>query len=1049
MYCYAGALYVVDKWKEDNVNTAKQQAIEFSYTENTSTTETDDNGNIINKITIQPNNNKDAYEISYNKDANNIENIKKKLEAKTPKSASQFSEFELAVLGALMDNGSDLDYYTKEQLKCFPAFIKAEACTQYLDLRPNSQKMKNGKYEPRNIKDLKEEEVPGVILVQRTNTKDNSSTILEYKQKADFDKMVKENNKDAIKYFTISDEGNLVIAKWEHIKITVNGSYPDHLDDSEKDTPKDENIIRTEEIPYSEYIKKYTMPFEFLVQLLVVTEEPDFCIELVDHVLESKIVINIEEQETFSETTEEKNYKVHSKDEKRLDYNIKVGDNSVESGEEFLKKKKDDENKDCTNYSTEDMTVIVNTQRTTHSYVFEILEADTWIAHYTKEYQKQNAKDDVSGPNSTDVKGEYKELGTKDIVDQSEISSDGDVQDFIGENKSNYDQQIIDPINITITSGKHDNGDKFKQIHYIHNGSVERVNGLVNGGTVYNEIKDDRGHGTGEYNLPISLGVVMKEVPATEKTAKIPSITYVYVLNEAQTKYELQNTVNTEVIVTKLNIKEFEKIDLKVTTTITTTNYPADPTPKINTHIYATKDGKPGKGHGDKNTEYEKFLVAYDNNKNARDQINSIDSWLYEMMERESTLNFIDIVKYLLYMYDGKYRGVKELEGFEDIFAPDEFKSASIAGGAFAEMLRSYENNALRLYMNGESNNYSSVSEYVKADRTQYKLYYTSFDGCLNFSYGVMVRDAGGNLNNTAYFKEEGIDLQSLINQYNSGQDVYVDVEIIDRIYLKIINDKRNAIKEKIEQNGASMKPNQIDALVNVAYQYGNCGQYISGENNIAKIYNKYYEKNPEDFKNKAVCQTAAGSLAHFFVTGNYPDREKYNWLLFHEGRYFLADGTEIKGSSEVADFALQFVGENHSRFTSYNPSNGVPDIWFGADWCAMFVSYCYNECGLIPDVLYQPYASCAMARWLRDRGELIEDSGYVPQPGDIIFFSNDGWTSYHTGIVTSSDGTNVYTVEGNSGPSSSSTYWAGSSVLEHQYSLTYSNILGYFSPYN
>lgn len=680
-----GAIYCDDEWSNivSDLVSEMYQIIGQSVGSGNNDSDADANNN---KIVIKPNEHKTGYEMVYNNDPENIKNIKKKLEAETPKSASQFSEFELAVLGALMDNGSDLDYYTKEQLKCFPAFIKAEACTQYLDLRPNSQKMKNGKYEPRNIKDLKEEEVPGVILVQRTNTKDNSSTILEYKQKADFDKMVKENNKDAIKYFTISDEGNLVIAKWEHIKITVNGSYPDHLDDSEKDTPKDENIIRTEEIPYSEYIKKYTMPFEFLVQLLVVTEEPDFCMELVDHVLESKIVINIEEQETFSETTEEKNYKVHSKDEKRLDYNIKVGDNSVESGEEFLKKKKDDENKDCTNYATKDMTVIVNTQRTTHSYVFEILEADTWIAHYTKEYQKQNAKDDVSGPNSTDVKGEYKELGTKDIVDQSAISGDGDVQDFIGENKANYDQQIIDPIDVTITSGTHDNGDKFKQIHYIHNGSVERVDGLVNGGTIYNEIKDYQGRGSGIYDLPSSLSVVMEEVPATEKTAKIPSIRYDYVLNEAQTKYELQNIVNAEVIVTKLNIKEFEKIDLKVTTTTTTTDYPADPAPKTEIHIYATKDGEPGKGHGDKNTEYEKFLVAYDNNKNARDQINSIDSWLYEMMERESTVEFIDIVKYLLYMYDGKNRGVTELEGFEDVFAPSSFTGVTgIYGGTIEE----------------------------------------------------------------------------------------------------------------------------------------------------------------------------------------------------------------------------------------------------------------------------------------------------------------------------------------------------------------------------
>lgn len=884
-----------------------------------------------------------------------------------------------------MDNGSDLDYYTKEQLKCFPAFIKAEACTQYLDLRPNSQKIKKGKYEPRKIKDLKEEEVPGVILVQRTNTKDNSSTILEYKQKADFDKMVKENNKDAIKYFTISDEGKLVIAKWEHIKITVNGSYPDHLDDSEKDTPKDENIIRTEEIPYSEYIKKYTMPFEFLIQLLVVTEEPDFCMELVDHVLESKIVINIEEQETFSETTEEKNYKVHSKDEKRLDYNIKVGDNSVESGEEFLKKKKDDENKDCTNYATKDMTVIVNTQRTTHSYVFEILEADTWIAHYTKEYQKQNAKDDVSGPNSTDVKGEYKELEKKDIVDQSAISGDGDVQDFIGENKANYDQKIPDPINVTITSGTHDNGDKFKQIHYIHNGSVERVDGLVNGGTIYNEIKGEDGKGTGRYNLPISLAVVMKEVPATENTAKIPSITYVYVLNEAQTRYELQNTVNAEVIVTKLNIKEFEKIDLKVTTTTTTTNYPADPNPKTETHIYATKDGKPGKGHGDENTEYEKFLVAYDNNKNARDQINSIDSWLYEMMERESTVDFIDIVKYLLYMYDGKYRGVTELEGFEDIFNPDEMKS--VKGNSSLDQYIKY----VHCWEGG-----GEITKNAKGE----DCYRVNSDGSQNGSavgYGVDIGIHGAELRKLGYDTSIG----SLI-----------PVDVVDAIERQIREEHLNGVRAKT--SGLNLKEYQIYALASRAYNCGLDGALSvergSPQLNFVDSYKKYWNSSTDDlFESKNNNANFSHKLYTQYMSkpvtsdGEYlpglENRRKSEWRLFQTGYYDLLD----EWHAEAGNF-LEVADQVHRDEMSWTYSTGGDLYWNNIEkslnnpnkvtCCATYVSCVIYKAGYATETEMNSfnYNLCStLYAFLEDKGWKVINSYNELEPGDVVFMNYGG----------------------------------------------------------
>ena len=215
-------------------------------------------------------------------------------------------------------------------------------------------------------------------------------------------------------------------------------------------------------------------------------------------------------------------------------------------------------------------------------------------------------------------------------------------------------------------------------------------------------------------------------------------------------------------------------------------------------------------------------------------------------------------------------------------------------------------------------------------------------------------------------------------------------------------------------------------------------------------------------FKAKAVAETERG-LSTFFVGSDYATRKKYNWILFSEGRYILSNGKEISGSmgSEVAEFALQFVGENHSRFTGYNPSNGVADVWFGADWCAMFVSYCYNECKLIPNTLPIPYAGCSSIlttlenngnsrlRIVGTRGpwNFSQRVNYVPSPGDIIFFNyGNGNKSDHTGIVVSCDGTKVYTVEGNSGSSSTSPYWRGSKVMQHEYAINDARIVAYIS---
>lgn len=144
-----------------------------------------------------------------------------------------------------------------------------------------------------------------------------------------------------------------------------------------------------------------------------------------------------------------------------------------------------------------------------------------------------------------------------------------------------------------------------------------------------------------------------------------------------------------------------------------------------------------------------------------------------------------------------------------------------------------------------------------------------------------------------------------------------------------------------------------------------------------------------------------------------------------------------IGGSSEVVEFASQFLGEGHSRFTS----------WYGtsADWCAMFVSYCYDKCGLIPNVFPRKYAGCGDGvRAAQNIGKFRErSSGYIPKAGDIFFLkaTKPGALSRHTGIVTGCDGTYVYTIEGNAGNYD----WSRNKVEKGRYPLTSNDLLGYF----
>lgn len=93
---------------------------------------------------------------------------------------------------------------------------------------------------------------------------------------------------------------------------------------------------------------------------------------------------------------------------------------------------------------------------------------------------------------------------------------------------------------------------------------------------------------------------------------------------------------------------------------------------------------------------------------------------------------------------------------------------------------------------------------------------------------------------------------------------------------------------------------------------------------------------------------------------------------------------------------------------------------WYGfksrEDWCALFVSWCEDQCGYLEAGLAPKFALVSDgADWfvLRDQWRLMGDT---PEPGDLIFFDwdQDGGRD-HVGIVTGVVDDKVFTVEGNS----------------------------------
>ena len=149
---------------------------------------------------------------------------------------------------------------------------------------------------------------------------------------------------------------------------------------------------------------------------------------------------------------------------------------------------------------------------------------------------------------------------------------------------------------------------------------------------------------------------------------------------------------------------------------------------------------------------------------------------------------------------------------------------------------------------------------------------------------------------------------------------------------------------------------------------------------------------------------------------------------------YENTHGNTGNQASDIVGIATTQVGygEGGDGYTKYGDWYGLPY----SDWCAMFVSWCANQAGVSTDV-FPSFALCsAGADWFISQGRFQYAGSYTPQAGDLIFYSSYG-DIYHVGLVTGSDGYNVYSIEGN----------YCEAVYNVSYPLSYGDILGYATP--
>lgn len=123
------------------------------------------------------------------------------------------------------------------------------------------------------------------------------------------------------------------------------------------------------------------------------------------------------------------------------------------------------------------------------------------------------------------------------------------------------------------------------------------------------------------------------------------------------------------------------------------------------------------------------------------------------------------------------------------------------------------------------------------------------------------------------------------------------------------------------------------------------------------------------------------------------------------------------KGIAGITDAARYELGLGFSE--DYSNNITPYGIWYGMNgqpWCAMFVSWCAYQAGVlestVPRFAYCPYG----VSWYRGKGRFGAGGSYLPKCGDTIFFgSRITGEINHTGIVTAVTGSKVTAIEGNS----------------------------------
>ena len=265
----------------------------------------------------------------------------------------------------------------------------------------------------------------------------------------------------------------------------------------------------------------------------------------------------------------------------------------------------------------------------------------------------------------------------------------------------------------------------------------------------------------------------------------------------------------------------------------------------------------------------------------------------------------------------------------------------------------------------------------------------------------------------------QGYTRQSAQAELERVFDTQYALTLTEEVEIRYRTETRTGTTTSTDPETGEVTTEEYEYEVEVPYEY-----YILNVKLTSKPISSVASEllTPEQLEMYQVYRQTLGNKPLIFGGGS-PDMSNSEDLT---GVVFI-NGTR-PGNQAVVDIAKSQVGN----------VGGQPYwSWYGfnsrVEWCACFVSWCYGQMGLS-----EPrFAGCQSQGipWFQSHGQWGGRDYANIAPGDAIFFDWDlDGSADHVGLVVGTDGSRVYTVEGNS----------GDACKIKSYSLTYECIKGY-----